>query len=84
MEGAAAFSPTALLIGLMVAVVIVVAAQRASLPVRVVRVFAMLGGLLTYIVLLENPALLAQYATEIVVALLGLLLAFIAFLRRRL
>lgn len=73
---------TALIIGLLVSVALVVGAQRAALPVRVVRVLALLGGLLTYIVMLENPDLLERYATQITIALVGLVLALIAFLRR--
>lgn len=78
----------ALFIGLMVTVVIVIAFDRglgagSRSMARARNVFAFLGGFLTYLVLLENPALLDQYATEIVIALIGLVLAFVAFLRRQ-
>jgi hypothetical protein len=45
-------------------------------------VFAGAAGFLVTAFLLENPDLLDRYSLEIVVGLLGILLAFIAFLRR--
>ena len=45
-------------------------------------VFAGAAGLLVTLFLLRNPAVLERYSREIVIGLLGILLVFIAFLRR--
>lgn len=46
-------------------------------------VFAGAAGLLTALFLMSNPGLLQQVSTELVLGLIGLLLAMIALLKRR-
>jgi hypothetical protein len=74
----------ALIIGLMVSVVIVIALDRTSDQLRRARsVMAFLCGFLVYYVLRSNPELLEKYQIQIVAALIAILLAFLAFLRRQ-
>ncbi|NLS80064.1 MAG: hypothetical protein GXY76_22720 [Chloroflexi bacterium] len=77
----------ALSIGVLVFGSVMVAFRRVfSTDDRVVlksgALFAGAAGVLTTLYLLERPDILDRYALQIVLALLGLVLAFIALLRR--
>ena len=51
---------------------------------RAVAVFSVVAGIMVTLFLREHPDLLEQQLTTIVLALIGVLLAFIATIRRRL
>ena len=77
-------------IGLMVSVVIIIAFERAmgtplTVTMRRARdVLAVIAGLFVYFALRESPELLDESSRRVLAALVGLLLAFLVFLRRSL
>ena len=74
----------ALIIGLLVSVVIVIALGQTSDQLKRARsVMAFLCGFLVYYVLRSHPDLLEKYQIQIVAALIAILLAFLAYLKRQ-
>ena len=78
---------SAFVIAALVGVVVLLAAMRGlgaeGMGRRAGIVISVLAFVLIYITLNDNPALLRQYTLQIVAALVAILLAFLAFLRKQ-
>ena len=78
---------SAFVIATLVGVVVLLAVMRAlgtqGMGRRAGIVISMLAFVLVYITLQDNPALLQKYTLQIVAALIAILLAFLAFLRKQ-
>ena len=78
---------SAFVIAALVGVVVLLAAMRGlgaeGMGRRAGIVISVLAFVLIYITLNDNPALLRKYTLQIVAALVAILLAFLAFLRKQ-
>ena len=78
---------SAFVIAALVGVVVLLAAMRSlgaeGMGRRAGIVISVLAFVLIYITLNDNPALLRKYTLQIVAALVAILLAFLAFLRKQ-